>query len=133
MRAVRRPRHGRGRAVVQVDGRLEHAAVDVPHDGHALLADRDDEVAARVERERAHGVVRRAGSGERIIVTVDGEPVAQLGPLEPTGEPTIEDLAAAGLVRLPGRADRPAPPDPFGVPVDVRPAAVIAELRGEPS
>lgn len=92
-----------------------------------------DRIGIRELRNQVAGVVRRAGSGERIIVTVDGEPVAQLGPLEPTGEPTIEDLAAAGLVRLPGRADRPAPPDPFGVPVDVRPAAVIAELRGEPS
>ena len=77
-------------------------------------------------------VVRRAHGGERIIVTVDGEPVAQLGPLEPTGEPTIDDLAAAGLVRLPGRDDRPGPPEPFGVPVDVRLPNVIAELRGEP-
>ncbi|MEQ8840709.1 MAG: type II toxin-antitoxin system prevent-host-death family antitoxin [Acidimicrobiales bacterium] len=88
-------------------------------------------VGIRSLRNDVAAIVRRAGGGERIIVTVDGEPVAQLGPLEPTGEPTIDDLAAAGLVRLPGRADRPPPPDPFGVPVDVRLSSVIGELRGE--
>lgn len=77
-------------------------------------------------------VVRRAGGGERLIITVDGKPVAQLGPLEPTGEPTIDDLAAAGLIRLPGRPDHPEPPKPVGVPIDIRLSAVIAELRGEP-
>ena len=75
--------------------------------------------------------MRRAGGGERIIVTVDGEPVAHLGPLAPGGHPTIDDLAAAGLVRLPGRPDRPSAPQPFGVPVDIRISSVIAELRGE--
>lgn len=83
-------------------------------------------------RNDVAAVVRRAGGGERIIITVDGEPIAQLGPLEPSGEPTIDDLAAAGLVRLPGRADHPTSPEPFGVPIDISLASVIAELRGEP-
>jgi len=91
-----------------------------------------DKVGVRELRNSVAAVVRRAGGGERIIVTVDGEPVAQLGPLESSGQPTIDDLAAAGLVRLPGRTDRPAAPEPFGVPVDVRVSSVIAELRGEP-
>lgn len=91
-----------------------------------------DRVGVRELRNQVAAVVRRAGNGERLIITVDGEPVAQLGPLEPDGEPTLDDLAAAGLVRLPGRADRPEPPEPFGVPVDVRLPDVIAELRGEP-
>lgn len=91
-----------------------------------------ERVGIRGLRNDVAAIVRRAGGGERIIVTVDGEPVAQLGPLEPTGAPTIDDLAAAGLVRLPGRSDHPAPPDPFGVPVDVRVASVITALRGGP-
>ncbi|MDW3217872.1 MAG: type II toxin-antitoxin system prevent-host-death family antitoxin [Acidimicrobiales bacterium] len=90
-----------------------------------------DRVGVRELRNQVAAVVRRAGSGERLIITVDGVPVAQLGPLEPAGEPTLDDLAAAGLVRLPGRTDRPGPPEPFAVPVDVRLPAVIAELRGE--
>jgi prevent-host-death family protein len=89
-------------------------------------------IGVRGLRNDVAAVIRRAGGGERIIVTVDGVPVAQLGPLEPTGEPTIDDLAAAGLVRLPGRPDHPAAPEPFGVPVDIRLSSVIAGLRGEP-
>jgi antitoxin (DNA-binding transcriptional repressor) of toxin-antitoxin stability system len=51
--------------------------------------------------------VRRAGDGERILITVDGRPVAQLGPIEASGdEMSLEDLAARGLVTLPRRADR---------------------------
>ncbi|MEM7142409.1 MAG: type II toxin-antitoxin system prevent-host-death family antitoxin [Actinomycetota bacterium] len=91
-----------------------------------------DRIGVRELRNNVAAVVRRAGGGERLIVTVDGTPVAQLGPLEPDGQATIDDLAAAGLVRLPHRDDRPDAPDPFGVPVDVRMPNVIAELRGEP-
>ena len=90
-----------------------------------------DRIGVRELRGNVAALLRRAGDGERIIVTVDGEPVAQLAPLEATGPPTLDDLAAAGLVRLPHRDDKPGPPEPFGVPVDVRPDAVMAELRGE--
>lgn len=76
-------------------------------------------------------MVRRAAAGERIIVTVDGVPVAQLGPLEPSGgSPSLDDLIAAGLVLPPGRRDRPGPPEPEDVPIDARPDAVLDELRG---
>ena len=90
-----------------------------------------DRIGVRELRNQVAAVVRRAGAGERIVITVDGEPVAQLGPLAATGAPTIEDLAAAGLVRLPHRGDRPLAPDPAAVPVDVRVDAVLAELRGD--
>jgi prevent-host-death family protein len=61
-------------------------------------------------RNQTAAAVRRAGAGERIVITVDGRPVAQLGPLEPTtGQPTLEDLAARGLLTLPHRPDRPVP------------------------
>lgn len=54
--------------------------------------------------------VRAAAAGERIVVTVDGRPVAELGPLGgATGQVTLEDLAARGLVVLPARSDRDAP------------------------
>ncbi len=77
--------------------------------------------------------VRRAGRGERVVITVDGEPVAQLGPLTPSEEPTLDDLAAAGLVRLPARYDKPAAgASPPILPVDLSPDRVLAELRGDP-
>jgi prevent-host-death family protein len=90
-----------------------------------------ERIGVRELRRDLAALVRRAGGGERLVVTVDGAPVAQLGPLEPNGAPTLDDLAAAGLVRLPGRPDRPPAPEPFAVPVDVRLASVIATLRGE--
>jgi len=64
-------------------------------------------------------------------VSVDGRPVAQLGPIQPEGAPTLDELAAAGLVRLPGRADHPGEPPIAAMPVDVRPDHVLAELRGD--
>lgn len=52
--------------------------------------------------------LRRAEGGERIVITVGGRPVAQLGPIE-SSNPTIEDLIALGLLTGARRDDRPAP------------------------
>ena len=98
---------------------------------YAPYHDPVERIGVRQLRNQVAAVVRRAGAGERLIITVGGEPVAQLGPLDAPGPPSIEDLAAAGLVRLPHRGDRPPPPDPAAVPVDVRVDAVLAELRGD--
>ena len=84
---------------------------------------------------RAHvaTAVRRAGAGERIVVTVGGRPVAQLGPIEPIGEDlTIDDLAARGLVVAPRRTD-PLPPGATvtaPLPVGARLDRVLTEVRG---
>ena len=75
-------------------------------------------------------VLRRAGAGERIVVTVDGVPAAQLGPLEPTGEPTLDDLVATGLVDPPRRPGRVRDPEPLDPPVDIRLDDVLDALRG---
>jgi prevent-host-death family protein len=89
-----------------------------------------ERVGIRELRNNVSAVVRRAGAGERIAVTVDGVPVAQLGPLEAAGAATIDDLVAAGLAVPPGRRDRPPAPDPEDAPVDIRPGSVLDELRG---
>jgi prevent-host-death family protein len=69
-----------------------------------------ERLGIRELRNQTAAAVRRAGAGERIVITVDGRPVAQLGPLEPTaGALTLDDLAARGLVSLPHRPDRPPP------------------------
>ena len=76
--------------------------------------------------------VRRAGAGQRVVITVDGQPIAQLGPLTPTTEPTLDDLAAAGLVRLPVRDEKQAATQSTPtLPVDLAPDRVLAELRGD--
>lgn len=92
-----------------------------------------ESIGIRELRNQVAAVVRRAGSGERVVITVDGNPVAQIGPIEPSGAPTLLDLAAAGLIHLPARGDHPAPPPPVAVPIDTRPDQMIAELRGGPA
>jgi antitoxin (DNA-binding transcriptional repressor) of toxin-antitoxin stability system len=64
-----------------------------------------------------------------VVITIDGRPVAQLGPLEPTGTPSLAELSAAGLVEPP-RRDQPPPPDAVDTAVDVRLDRVLAEVRG---
>jgi prevent-host-death family protein len=89
-----------------------------------------DRVGIRELRNNVAAVVRRAAAGERVTITVDGVPAAQLGPLAPEGAPTLDDLVAAGLALPPGRRDRPAAAEPEDVPVDARPDRVLDELRG---
>ena len=89
-----------------------------------------ERVGIRVLRNNVAAVVRRASRGERVVVTVDGVPVAQLGPLDAAPGVTMDDLVAAGLVSPPGRRDRPPVPEVEDAPVDVRPDGVLDELRG---
>jgi prevent-host-death family protein len=89
-----------------------------------------DRVGIRELRNQVAAVVRRAGVGERVVVTVDGVPVAQLGPLSPVGGLTLDVVVGGGRAMPARRPDRPGPPAPADVPVDVRPTAVLDELRG---
>lgn len=89
------------------------------------------QVGIRELRNNVAAVVRRAASGERLVVTVDGKPVAMLGPLEPTNAATLDDLIAAGLVDPPRRSLRPEAPTRTDLPVDVRVGRVLEEIRGE--
>jgi len=87
-------------------------------------------IGVRELRNDVAAVLRRAAAGERIVVTVDGVPTAQLGPLDPAGEPTLDDLVCTGLVdppRRPGPITEPSPIDP---PVDIRLDDVLGDLRG---
>ena len=89
-------------------------------------------VGIRELRNNVATVVRRAAAGERVLVTVDGEPVAMLGPIEPgVGGVTLDDLVAAGLLLPAARTDQPEPPEAHALPVDLRAARTLAEIRGE--
>ncbi len=82
-------------------------------------------------RAQAAALVRRAGAGERIVITVGGRPVAQLGPLEPlSGEASIEDLAARGLVEPARRGDRPPPAERIDLRTGTRLDRILREVRG---
>ena len=82
-------------------------------------------------RNNVAAVVRRAASGERLVVTVDGRPMAMLGPLSPGTGATLDDLIAAGLVDPPRRSLRPETPARTDLPVDVRVGRVLEDIRGE--
>jgi prevent-host-death family protein len=82
-------------------------------------------------RANLAAVVRRAEAGERIVVSVDGRPVAQLGPLGADQDaPTLEDLAARGLLTLPRRPDRPDPAATLEPWAGVRLDRLLQEIRG---
>jgi prevent-host-death family protein len=74
-----------------------------------------ERIAVRELRNQASRVVRRARAGERLIITVDGVPAAEIGPVSPAERGTsLEELIAAGavvaaLVRTPARPAKPLP------------------------
>lgn len=73
-------------------------------------------------------LVRRAGAGETIVVTVAGTPVARLAPLDGGGGPTLDDLVAAGALVRP-RHRRRAEPEVVDVPVDATTDRALREVR----
>ncbi len=88
-------------------------------------------IGVRELRNQVASVLRRAGAGERVVVTVDGRPVAQVGPLTPGGSgATLWDLAAAGLIEPPRRPDRPADPAPLPLPADLSADRLLESSRG---
>lgn len=98
-----------------------------PHDPSLAALER---IGVRELRNQVAAMVRRAADGERIIITVDGEPMAQLGPVTPVSGATLDDLFASGLARAPRRADHPEAPNPVQPPVDAGPRSTIDALRG---
>ena len=75
--------------------------------------------------------VRRAGAGQRLVVTVDGRPVAQLGPLDPVaGQVTLADLVSRGLVVPPRRGDGLPHAEPVPVWSGARIDRLLREVRG---
>ncbi len=89
------------------------------------------QIGIRELRSTVAATMRRAGAGERIVVTVDGRPVAQLGPLDPDrAGVSLWDLAAAGLVEPPRRPDRPPAPDPMPLPADLNADRLLEATRG---
>jgi prevent-host-death family protein len=89
-----------------------------------------ERIGIRELRNQASKVVRRASSGERIVITVDGIPTAQIGPLN-DGTPgrTLDDLLAAGLVLPPRAKADPNPPKPIGAPGGRTTTEILREHR----
>jgi len=86
---------------------------------------------ARELRATLAAQLRRAEQGERIVVTVGGRAVAQLGPLEGgPGGLTLDDLAARGQLLTARRADRPDPADVMPMWAGARIDRLLREVRG---
>ncbi len=73
--------------------------------------------------------VRRAAAGERTVVSRNGRPVAQLGPLD-ADAPDLERLLGSGAVIAPRRTSEWRAPEPVAVWAGVRIDQVLRELRG---
>lgn len=74
--------------------------------------------------------IRRARTGERVVITVDGAPVAQLTPMESdlTGI-SMNDLVARGAVVAPRRRGDWVPSDPLVLYSGARIDRALAQVR----
>ncbi len=90
-----------------------------------------DRVNARELRSSLAAQLRRAEQGERIVVTVGGRAVAQLGPLEGgPGSLTLDDLVARGQLLPARRHDRPDPAGVMPTWAGARIDRMLREVRG---
>jgi antitoxin (DNA-binding transcriptional repressor) of toxin-antitoxin stability system len=88
-------------------------------------------VGTRQLRQELAGYVARAAAGERIVVTIDGEAVAQLGPLD-SGDraPTLDDLIARGLLVAPSSPHRRPPTATMPTWAGTRLDHLVQSVRG---
>ena len=87
-------------------------------------------IGARELRRDLAAQLRRAASGERLVVTVGGRPAAMLGPVEGSADVTLDALVAAGALVPPRRRDAPRFADPVAVWSGVRLDRAFREVRG---
>jgi prevent-host-death family protein len=72
-------------------------------------------------------IVRRARAGERMLITVNGVPAAQIGPVADMPM-TLADLISGGLLRPPRTRHEP-PPKPARLAKGVTSESILSELR----
>lgn len=89
-----------------------------------------ERIALRELRNHVSRVVRRARSGERLIITVDGVPAAEIGPISAAGRAvSLDELIASGAVVAPRVRTAPAEANPVRAPAGRSTADVLGELR----
>ncbi len=87
-------------------------------------------IGIRELRNATSHAVRRAMGGERIVITIDGVPAAQLGPLnDGTIAASVEDLVSAGLLRAPQATSTPRPAAPVPAPPGPTSTEILREHR----
>jgi prevent-host-death family protein len=91
-----------------------------------------ERIALRELRNHTSRVVRRASAGERIIITVDGVPTAQIIPLDAgTIEPTLDELMVHGRLYPPRHPSLPMPAVPLERPGARSLEEIVLEHRDE--
>jgi prevent-host-death family protein len=89
-----------------------------------------ERIAIRELRNQASRVVRRARAGERMLITVDGVPVAEIGPVRGTERAaSLPELIATGTVIGPRSRRAARPPRPVPAPSGRSSSSVLHELR----
>lgn len=87
-------------------------------------------VGMREFRSALSTYIRRAQMGERIVVTVDGSPVAQLSNMgSDYSGITIADLVARGVVLAPRRRGDWMPVEPLALYSGARIDRALAQIR----
>ena len=88
-------------------------------------------VGTRELRANLASHLRTAAAGHTVFITVDGQVVAQLGPVGSGGHPdSIEALIATGLVVAPRRPDRKIEEMAFELPAGLSSDRALREIRG---
>jgi prevent-host-death family protein len=89
-----------------------------------------ERIAVRELRNQASRVVRRARAGERMIITVDGVPMAEIGPIRPAEQAgSLEELLATGALMPARRRTAARPARPMPAPSGRTSSSVLTELR----
>lgn len=89
-----------------------------------------ERIAVRELRNQASRVVRRARAGERLIITVDGVPAAEIGPVSSAQRASsLDELIATGSVVRARIRTAAGPPRPVPAPSGRSSSSVLRELR----
>lgn len=89
-----------------------------------------ERIAVRELRNQASRLVRRARAGERLIITVDGIPAAEIGPVSEAGRASsLEELITTGAIVAPRVRTAPHRPRPVQAPSSRLSSDVLDELR----
>jgi len=89
-----------------------------------------ERIAVRELRNQASRVVRRARAGERLIITVDGVPAAEIGPVSAAERAgSLDELIATGAIVAPRVRTDPRPPRPVRAPSGRSSSGVLRQLR----
>jgi prevent-host-death family protein len=87
-------------------------------------------IGIRELRSALAAMVRRAETGERLVVTVDGRPIAQLGPVDATSSAvSMDDLVGRGQVIAPRRRSTYMAPEPIFLRTGARIDQALREIR----